>query len=138
MSDWARISTRYFYVCIPLMVVVQTHETFPRLFYRMPKNPRSLVGNPTFGILITLWRKTKVIFGISSSSCIELYIYNSFSRNFRLIFTGKPSPKPYRSVYSKRYKGITSDRAPIFTRRSYICILLIVVAQTHKIYSRLF
>jgi len=104
----------------------------------MPKDPRSLVGNLILRTHVILWRKTKVIFGNSSSSCTESYVFNSFSRNFRFIFTGKSGPNPYRSVYSKRYKGKTSDRAQIFTKCSYVRILLMVVAKTHETFPRLF
>ncbi len=121
-----------------LMIVAKTHETFPRLFYRMPKNSRSLVVNPALRTRAPLCRKTKVIFGINSLSCIEPYTYNSFPRNFRFTFNGKPGPKPYRSLYSKRYKEKTFNRARIFTRYSYISILLMVVAKTHETFSRLF
>ncbi len=73
-SDRAQHFTRRSYICILLMVVAQTHETFPRLLSRMSKNPRFLVENLILGIHITLWRKTKVMFEISSSSCIGPYI----------------------------------------------------------------
>ena len=75
-SDRAEIFTRYSWICILIMVVAPTRETFSRLFYsyRMSKNPRFLIENPVLGFHITFWRKTKVIFGISSSSCIRSYI----------------------------------------------------------------
>jgi hypothetical protein len=119
------------------MVIAETHETFPRLLYRISKNPRFLIANPVLGTCLTLYRKPKVIFGISSPSCIEPFICNSFSRKFWLTFTSKPDPKSYRSVYSKRYKGITSVRAQIFSRCSHICVLLMVIAKTHETFLRL-
>jgi hypothetical protein len=69
-----QIFSRCFYICILLMVLAQTHEIFPRLFYRMPNSPRSLVGNPALGTRVKLRRKIKVIFGISSSTSLGPYV----------------------------------------------------------------
>jgi hypothetical protein len=138
MSDRAEFFTRYSWVGILVMVVAPTRETFPRLFYGIPKNPRFRIGNPILGFYITFWRKTKVIFGISSSSCIELYIYNSFERKFWPIFKAYPGPKSYHFGLCKRYKGIMCDRAEIFTRYSWIYTLVMVVAPTRETFPRLF
>ena len=73
-SDRAVIFTRYSWICFLNMVVAWTRETFPRLFYRIPKNRGFLVRNLVLGFNVTFWRKIKVIFGISSSSCIRPYI----------------------------------------------------------------
>jgi hypothetical protein len=80
-------------------------KSFLGYFTGCPKHHRSLIGNPVLGTSVTVWRKTKRIFEISSSSCIEPYIHNSFWRKFRSISTSKLDPK----------------RAQIFTKCSYIC-----------------
>jgi hypothetical protein len=98
MSDRAQLFSRCSYICILLMVVAQTHEIFPRLFYRIPKNPRSREGNPVLGTRVTLWRKTKEIFGISSSSCIgpdikrAIFVKVNFGKTWPKAtgLTGKP------------------------------------------------
>jgi hypothetical protein len=56
----------------------------------MPKNPILRVGNPVLGTRVTLSRKTKEIFGISSSSCIGPYIKRAF---FVKVNFGKTGPK---------------------------------------------
>ena len=70
-SDRAKIFTRYSRLWILIIIVAWAREAFPGLFYRTLKNARFLVWNPALGFCITFWRKTKVIFGISSSSCIR-------------------------------------------------------------------
>ncbi len=83
MSDRARIFTKCSYIYILLMVIAKTDEIFSRLFYQMPKNPRSLVGNLVLGIHITLWRKTRVIFEIRALNCVEWYkAQNIFKKKF--------------------------------------------------------
>ncbi len=46
---------------------------------RYPKRPGFCPGIAGFANMRTFWRKTKVIFGISSSNCIESYITVSVS-----------------------------------------------------------
>ncbi len=90
MSDRAEIFTTYSYICTLMMVIASTREIVSRLFCRFFKNHgfsnhRFLTENPVLDIHITLWRKTKVIFGISALNCIELYVAQQlFTKKFFL------------------------------------------------------
>ena len=53
-SDRMRVFAKCSYIHILFMVNAKTHETFPRLFHRMPKNPKFLVENLVVRTRVTL------------------------------------------------------------------------------------
>ncbi len=89
---------------------------------RWPKNPGfgpEIVG---FENKQTFWRKTKVIFGISSSSCIESgIITNIFTEKKVGSYRSNKFLKMGISVFLQRYKEFQCDWAQTFGDYSSIC-----------------
>ena len=85
-------------------------------------------GIASFTKMRIFWRKTKVIFGISSSSYVEWCITIT---NFRKQMSDPVPvrvPKIDHFVFCKRYKEFKSDWPQIYTDYSSICNLSLALA----------
>jgi hypothetical protein len=77
-SDWSQTFTNYSSMSDSSLTIARLRTDELSRGYESPKNRGFCLQILIFANRPSFWCKSKVIFGISSSSCIESYIYNSF------------------------------------------------------------
>jgi hypothetical protein len=79
-SDWAQIFSNYSRMCDLSLIIARCWISEHRPSQWSPKKPGFCPEMASFEKMRTFWRKTKVIFGITSSSSIESYITRNVSQ----------------------------------------------------------
>ena len=136
-SDEAETFTEDAYWGTLLMIITPTLEIASRLCYGFSGKLGFWTKTLIFFMHTALQKKTKVIFGISSSSCIEWYITKKFSRKLLFSYISKTLSKISSSVFFERCGHLEFDQAETFTEDAYWGTLLMIIAPTLEIASRL-
>ncbi len=84
-SDLSQTFTNYFPVCDLSLALAPIHTNEQKQRQRFPKELGSCPGILSFANTQTLFSKTKVIFRISSLTCVESYIIVSGSQKQKLV-----------------------------------------------------
>ena len=86
--------------------------------YGSPQNWGFCPQISIFGNKASIWCKIKVIFGISSSSCVELCIIKALSWKRFFNYYPKNVPTNWLSRFCKRYKQLQSNSAQTLSESS--------------------